>query len=148
MHFIVQCAVAFVATVAFAALFHVPPVQYAYAGVTGAAGWAFYLLSLQLHPSPVAASFVATVVLAVLARAFAVVRQCPSTVFLISGIFPLVPGVGIYYTTYYFIMSDNALAAAKGAETFKIAVAIALGIVAVASLPGGLFAKLARHAKK
>ena len=39
--------------------------------------------------------------------------------FLISGIFALVPGAGIYYTAYYFIMGDNAMAVAKGVETFK-----------------------------
>ena len=30
---------------------------------------------------------------------------------------------GIYYTAYYFIMATNAMAVAKGVETFKIAVA-------------------------
>ena len=42
------------------------------------------------------------------------VRRCPATVFLISGIFALVPGAGLYYTAYYFIMGDNAMAVAKG----------------------------------
>ena len=41
---------------------------------------------------------------------FAIVIKMPVTVFLLSGIFPLVPGAGIYYTAYYFIQGNNALA--------------------------------------
>ena len=48
----------------------------------------------------------------------------------------MVPGAGIYYTGYHVFMSDNTLALAKGMETIKIAVAIALGIGIVLSLPG------------
>ena len=54
------------------------------------------------------------------------------------------PGSGIYYTVYYFIMSQNDLALYKGIETLKIAVAIALGIVLVLSLPYSLFRAFGR----
>ncbi|OOB77996.1 MAG: hypothetical protein BEN18_09055 [Epulopiscium sp. Nuni2H_MBin001] len=63
----------------------------------------------------------------------------PITVFLIAGIFPLVPGAGIYFTAYYFIVNDNVQAFVKGLETFKIAMAISLGIVFVFALPQSLF---------
>ena len=65
------------------------------------------------------------------------------TVFLICGIFPLVPGAGIYYTGYNFFMGNDTLALEKGLETIKIAVAIALGTGIVQSLPPFLF-----HRKK
>ena len=71
---------------------------------------------------------------------------CPATVFLISGIFALVPGAGIFYTAYYFIMGDYAMTVAKGVETFKIAVALAVGIVLVLALPGRLFEVFAPRA--
>ena len=57
-------------------------------------------------------------------------------------------GAGIYYTAYYFIMGDNAMAVAKGVETFKIAVALAVGIVLVLALPGRLFEAFAPRAGK
>ena len=72
-------------------------------------------------------------------------RKTPVTVFLICGIFPLVPGAGIYYTAYYFIMGDNAMALSKGIETIKIAVAIALAIVFVFSMPNPVAAALRRR---
>ena len=87
----------------------------------------------------VAASFFATVALAWFSRIFAFCRKTPVTVFLITGIFPLVPGAGIYYTGYHLFMSDNSQALLKGLETIKIAVAIALGIGIVLSLPAFFF---------
>ena len=55
--------------------------------------------------------------------------------FLLCGIFPLVPGAGIYYTAYYFLRGDNNLCAIRGFETLKVAVALALGIAMVCSVP-------------
>ena len=57
------------------------------------------------------------------------------TIFLLPGIFPLVPGAGIYYTAYYFLQGKQELFASKGVETFKVALALALGIALVCSVP-------------
>lgn len=130
-----QLAAAFVGTVCFALLFHVPPAQFWCCGLVGATGWLVYWGMMLAQPSPVVASLIAVIPLAVLTRVFSVVRKAPVTLFLIPGIFPLVPGAGIYYTVYAFITSDTAATAAKGAETLKIAVALAAGIAAVMSIP-------------
>ena len=136
VEFIAQCVVSFVATVAFSLLFHAPKNQYVWCGITGMAGWAVYWLLMQVHsPSPVTASFAGAVVLALLTRIFSVARRTPYAVYITAGIFPLVPGAGIYY----FIIAMNQEALAKGIETLKIAVAIALGIVLVLALPAKLF---------
>ena len=145
---LVQLAAAFGATVGFAVLVNAPPREFVWAGVTGAVGWGCYWLYLQWQPSVAVASLLASLMLALLSRVFSVVRRCPATVFHISGIFALVPGAGIYYTAYYFIMGDNAMAVAKGVETFKIAVALAVGIVLVLALPGRLFEAFAPCAGK
>lgn len=138
---IIQVILSFIATISFAILFHVPRQQYFFSGLTGAAGWLCYLLVIYSGGSVVAASFVASIALTFISRIFAVVRKMPITVFLICGIFPIVPGAGIYYTAYYIIMSENLLASAKGMETLKIAAAISLGIALVISLPYTLFSK-------
>lgn len=134
-----QTAVAFVSTIAFGIIFHTPPREYGFVGITGGAGWLVYLVSMWLGAGTVAASFFATVTLTWISRVFSFARKEPVTVFLICGIFPLVPGAGIYYTGYHFFMSDNALALSKGLETIKIAIAIALGIGIVLSLPRFFF---------
>lgn len=142
--FLVQCVVSFLSMVAFAVLFHAPRKEWIWCGFTGMAGWAAYWLLVQLEQGVVTASLVAAVVLALLSRILAVVRRCPMTVFIMGGIFPLVPGAGIYYTVYYFIMGQEELCLAKGVETLKIATAIAIGVVLVLALPGSFFRALHR----
>ncbi len=134
-----QLLVSGVATLCFGVLFAVPARHYLYCAATGAAGWMVYWLLTEPRPglgfSPAIASLLAVLPLAALARLFAIWRKAPITIFLFGGIFPLVPGAGIYYTAYYFIRGENSLAFNRGVETFKIAVALALGIAVVLSVP-------------
>jgi uncharacterized membrane protein YjjB (DUF3815 family) len=53
----------------------------------------------------------------------------------VTGIFPLVPGAGIYYTAYYFVTGDAVMASQKGSETVITALAIALGIILANLIP-------------
>ena len=94
-----------------------------------------YELLIMLGINNAAAALLAVMPLTLLARIFAISRKAPVTIFLLSGIFALVPGAGIYYTAYYFIQNDNALALSTGINTFKIAVALAVGISLVLSIP-------------
>ena len=92
-------------------------------------------LQFLLAGAAFAASLLAVIPLTLLARILAITLRAPVTVFLLTGIFPLVPGAGIYYSAYYFIQGDNALALANGISTFKIAVALAVGIALVLGIP-------------
>ncbi len=135
IEFLRQLALAFLGTVCFGLLFHVPPRHFAACGTVGAIGWLVYWALMQMQPRSGLASLVAVIPLTIATRAFAIVRRAPVTLFLIPGIFPLVPGAGIYYTAYAFITGDTVQCAAKGAETLKIAVALAMGIAVVMSIP-------------
>ena len=130
-----QLVVAFLGTVCFGLLFHVPPRHFVACGIAGATGWLVYWGMMQVQQSAVLASLGAVIPLTIATRIFSIVHKAPVTLFLIPGIFPLVPGAGIYYTVYAFIMGDTAQCAAKGAETLKIAVALAMGIAVVVSVP-------------
>ena len=134
----IEFVIAIFATSAFAVLFNVPKNQWGFAGLTGGIGWIFYRVFLPSLGSTIA-TFIAVLVLTLLSRIFAVIRKTPVTVFLVSGIFPLVPGVGIYYTSYHFIMENGVMASDFGMETVRIAIAIALGIMFVLSLPQKCF---------
>lgn len=130
-----QLLISAAGTLGFAILFYVPRRHYFWCALTGAVGWLVYWLLMQVQASTVVASLIAVVPLTLLSRLFSLWRKAPSTVFLFCGIFPLVPGAGIYYTAYYFIQGDMPLFVSKGMETFKIAVAIALGIAVTLSIP-------------
>lgn len=143
-----QIVVSMAATIAFAVLFHVPRSEYLLCGINGAIGWMVYLLCVSMGTGGVIASIWAALVLTLIARILSAIRKMPSTVFLITGIFTLVPGSGIYYTSYYLIMNDLEQCAAKGMETFKIAGAIVLGIIFGLMLPQSWFNQLGKVWKK
>lgn len=140
----VQLLIAFVSTMAFSFIFHTPKKQRLFIGITGGLGWITYVITSFFGIETAIASFIAALVITWISRLCAFHRKEPITTFLICGIFPIVPGAGIYYTGYYLFMGENALGAAKGFETLKIAVAIALGIGIVSSLPRFLFTRGAK----
>src|SRR5699024_7543934 len=88
-----QLTAAFLGTVAFGYLFGIPGKHYGFCGLCGSVAWGVYVL--PVWGSDVIASFAATVIVAFLSRLFAVRRRCPVTVFLIAGLIPLVPGIGL-----------------------------------------------------
>ena len=132
---------AMVGTIAFSLLFGVPRKYYAYCGLIGGAGWGVYSAAGLLW-APAQSALAATIVVILLSRLAAVKERCPVTIFLISGIFPLVPGAGVYWTVYYMVTDQLYLAVQTGYTAVKVAVAIALGIVFVFELPQGLFRAL------
>lgn len=138
MNAIINCIAAFAATVAFSVLFHVPKKYYPACGLTGALGFLCYYC-VQPYTSKAVACFFATLLIVLFSRFCAVRLKCPVTLFLISGIIPLVPGTGIYWTAYYTIAGEPLLASANGMESLSISVAIVLGIVFVFELPQKVF---------
>ncbi|MDD4850548.1 MAG: threonine/serine exporter family protein [Gemmiger sp.] len=130
-----QFGAAALATVCFSVLFGVQRRHFWACGLTGAVGWLAYLAATGVGASPAMATFLAALPLTLLARVFAIHNKAPVTLFLLCGIFPLVPGAGIYYTAYYFLLDDRLQCLNRGVETLKIAVGLAVGIALVSSLP-------------
>lgn len=142
MMYILEFVIAMLATISFAVLFTAPKREVVYCGLTGALGWIVYYVMTEHGIHLVLASMVATFCLTVLARCFAVIRKTPVTVYLLSGIFPLVPGAGIYYTAYYLFTGDTAMSGFKGLQTLEVAGAIVFGIIFGFGIPQWIFHKL------
>lgn len=133
----VQLLAAYVGTVAFAVLFGVPRKYYLDSGLCGMLGWLLYLILMNYTGLSVANMvFFATVLVTFTAMVLAIVRKCPITVYLICGIFPLVPGAGIFWTTYNVVSEQFGAALHTGVTALKVTVAIAFGIILVAELNG------------
>ena len=139
----VQVISAFFAIIAFSVVNNVPRKFLFSCGVEGFVGWYVYLLFLS-DTGPVMANFFGSLALAIMAHVFARTFKAPVTVFLIAGIFPLVPGTRIYWTAYYAVTDQLALAQQNGFAALKDALAIVLGIVVIFELPNRLFRLLAR----
>ncbi|MCD8086656.1 MAG: threonine/serine exporter family protein [Clostridiales bacterium] len=136
-----QFLVAMVGVWAFAVLFHAPRRFYGACALCGCVDWVVYLIATtEYQAGPAVASVAAATVLAIVSAVLSIQLKAPSTMFLLPGIFPLVPGAGIYYAAYYMIQGDLTLAAAKGVETLLVAGGIALGLMI-----GAAFSNIARR---
>jgi uncharacterized membrane protein YjjB (DUF3815 family) len=127
------------ATLAFAALFNAPRRHLWMCALVGGLGWMVYSAMVAAGAAEALACVCAALTLTMTARNGAVAFNTPVTIVLLAGIFPLVPGAGIYYTAYYLFGGDSATAAARGVETLTVAGAISLGILMGSSLPQGIF---------
>lgn len=139
IHAFMNAVCSFMGTIGFAAMFNVPKRYYMCCGFTGMAGWMTYYAIVNGHASATCASFFGTLVVVLISRVLTVLMKCPITIFLVSGIIPLVPGAGVYYTVYYLVTNQLAEASRRGMESVKVAFAIVLGIVFVVSIPRDAF---------
>ena len=129
----------FVGTIAFSVLFGVPKKYYLDCGLIGLAGWLVYRLSQMAGVGNTFAVFFAVVIIILCSRITAVRRLCPATVFMITGIFPLVPGAQIYWAAYYLVTNQFDQAMSSGFTALKVIIAIVLGIIFVFEIPGKFF---------
>lgn len=136
----VQALSAFLGTAGFAVLYGVPRKEYVHASVCSTIGWMAYLVMLRLaNATVIESTFVATLVVVLVSRFMAVDRKCPVIVFQICGVFPLIPGAGIFWTVYYIVNKELSVAITTGFTALGMAVAIVLGIIFMTSLPGRMF---------
>lgn len=143
-----QTLAAFIGTFAFAILFGVPRQQYATCGIIGAIGWAAFLIMTRagIAGTMVSITF-STVLICLMSRMVAVWDKCPSTVYLLCGIFPLVPGAGIFWFTYYLVAEKFRLSMTTGFNAGMAAIAIVFGIILAMEFPQRWFSKLRRKSK-
>lgn len=125
---------AFLATVAFGILFQAPKKTLIAGGIIGAVGWVvFVYLGKVAGYSSFYANFFATVVIALGSELCARIFKQPVTVYVIPGIIPLVPGLGMYRGMNMIIENSYEM----GMNTLIIAAmdasAIALGMMFMAS---------------
>ena len=141
---IIQVFSAFWAIAMFSILTETPKRFLPYAAFSGGFAWWAYLVINNLTHSTLQATFFSILAMAFLSHILARIKKAPVTVFLIAGIFPLVPGTRIYWTAYYAVTDQLALAQQNGFAALKDALAIVLGIVVIFELPNRFFRLLAR----
>ncbi len=135
-----QALSAGVGTAAFALLFGADREHYLPTGVIGAIGWVLYLIMVRhAGATPVIATLASSTLVCILSRMAAIPFRSPAQVFLLCGIFPLVPGAGIFWFTYFLTDAQFNLASDSGWLAIKVAIAIVLGIILAMELPQKLF---------
>lgn len=121
----------FFACVGFGLTFNLRGRRLALSSLGGAIGWAVYLM-LDDRIDAILLNFLAMTVVAVYAEIMAVKDKCPTTVYLVVGLLPFVPGGGLYYTMKYAVIDGNIQAFInKGMNTLGISLALAVAIAVV-----------------
>ena len=129
MHFLY----ATIATVGFSVFFNCPKSSLIPAGITGGVGWSVYCLLINATNNDILSNFLAAILVAWISEVLARKLKYPAILFVIPGIIPLVPGLGMYNTMLYLVQSDYQLAIAKGANVLFVGGAISLGVLVVTS---------------
>ena len=126
----------FLACVGFCLVFEIKKPSFIFfASLIGAVAWAVYLLMANwFHFSAVISNLIATVAMSVLAELLARILKAPTTIFLVIGIVPLVPGGGLYYTMSHLLDGELELFTQRGLNTIAAAGAIAVGVSLVSSI--------------
>jgi uncharacterized membrane protein YjjB (DUF3815 family) len=98
-------------------------------GLVGLLGWLGYQVGLMIWPeSRPFAAFLGALVVGIAAEVFARRLHQPTILFIIPGLFPLVPGIMAYRGTLALINGDLASAAAIWTETVIYAGGLAIGL--------------------
>ncbi len=133
---IVQLVTAFLGSLGFSLLFGMRRRHLLLASLGGMLAWGVYLLAD--HARWIEGDFIPYL----LASAFAVLyaelmarlRKCPTTLFVIPAILPLVPGGSLYYAMSYAVRGQMGAAGQYGLRALKLGLAIAAGISIMVAL--------------
>lgn len=124
----------FLATIGFSIFLSSPKNSLPYAGLVGAIGWVLYVYLFGLTKNPIFSNFIPATIVGILSEVLARYLKQPAITFVIPGIIPLVPGLGMYNTMLYLVQENYDLAVSTGATAFLVGGAISLGVLLVTSL--------------
>ena len=130
---LIHCFAAFVACLGFTFLFNIHGWGSLLCVLAGVFSWLTYLLTLRMGGSDLTAYFFGTLVAAGYSEARARIRKFPAISYLVVGIFPLIPGAGVYYTMNHAVQGRMDQFASQGMHTAAIAGIMAVGILLVST---------------
>ena len=122
-------------TIAFALMFRVRRRHFADCGVLGTITWLMYMLCIRTWNNEAVAVFVSGFSAVLASRVLAVLRRCPATVFLMTSLIPLLPGISLYRSIYYLLMGSAQISMHFGKLCFLTAFTIAVSIAIVQQIP-------------
>ena len=130
---IINFIFSFAVTAGFSIFFNAPKKSLIPCGIVGGIGWCTYVVMANSYFSNVFSMVIASAVISLLSEILARKLKYPSINFIIPGILPLVPGLGLYNTMYSLVQKDYALAVSTGTDSLFKSTGIAIGILIITS---------------
>ncbi len=125
----VQCIACFIGCIGFVILFNIHGPGGLLCALGGAFTWMVYLVAFELSGNDLTAYFWSSLFASFYSEVAARLRKCPAISYLVTSIFPLIPGASVYYTMNYAVRGMNEQFATQGLHTAAIAGIIAVGIL-------------------
>ena len=147
MSSVLQILMGGLGTLGFNILFHIRGKKLVLATLGGVISWTVFLLFEPLLPSETFRYFLAAATITVYGEVLARLMKTPTTTFLVPSIIPLIPGSALYYTMNFALNKQWEQFLQQAFYTLKLAIALAVGIIAVTTLVR-LISVLLRKLKK
>ena len=131
---LIQIFTGFLGSLGFSILFNIRGRKLWVASLGGLISWTIFLLLKPVFQGEASRYFFAAAAVTVYSEVFARVLKTPTTTFLVSSIVPLIPGGSLYYTMNYALNEQWDLFVQKAFSTLELALALAVGIIAITTL--------------
>lgn len=116
-------------SVGFALMFQVRGKMLIFAFLGGLLSWGTYCIAGLFVGHEALQYLIATTVLTLYAEAFARILRCPSTILLVTGWIPLIPGGMLYYSISALVQDNMPLFVDRILHTFLLMVAMSAGML-------------------
>lgn len=146
MHLLYYTVLAFFGSLMVGVLFNSSKKALIFCGLSGLFGYLFYALIYGSTFNNVLATFIGAIVVSLFGEIMSKTLKIPSTIFIITGIFPIVPGAMAYNTIELLTKKELQNMASSAFETIFCAGALAFGIMVIASI-SNIFKKLLINGK-
>jgi len=130
-----QLLTAFFGSLGFSLIFNVGKRYLVPASLGGILSWAVYLLCYDyFHIDLMVSTVISAACCQIYAEILARIMKCPTTVFYIPAVVPLIPGGSLYNTMYAAVYKDWAQFQNYGMQTLQVTLGIAVGISFVSGI--------------
>ena len=145
---IIQVLMGAIGSFGFSFLYNIRGKKLVFAGLGGLFSWSLCLVLQIWFDSEVIRYFLSAAFVAAYAEVLARVMKTPTTTFLVPAIIPHVPGGSLYYTMKFALNQEWYAFFSKAFYTVELALALAMGIIAISSLVKFIFAMIYKIKKK
>ena len=132
----IQFIAAFIAVVSFSVNLVIPKKHIIIVGGVGALGWVIFVICNYFNLNEILSYFISALFVTVISLVLSKLLNAVSTIFLIPGILPIVPGIAMYKMIYFFINNNLKESAYQLLQAILITGGIALAIFITESIKG------------
>ena len=128
---LIQILTGFLGTLGFNILFNIRGRKLLFATLGGLISWSVFLALQPLLPGEVIRYLLSAATITVYGEILARLEKTPTTTYLVPSVIPLIPGSALYYTMNYALNKQWSQFAHQAFYTLQLALALAVGIIAV-----------------